>query len=421
MQHTMSDAVARLWWGIRRYAAAAVLVVLLVTAAALALPLLRASTTTYRATAVVVASSLEIRADQLPRLAAAVFDSGVVAEETVAAAGLPVDPTELIPDHARLEPVEDNIVLFVDGLADDPATAATIANAAAESLAAELDALGTGVGQFEVQAPAEPPVEAEEGPPVALLAVGGVTSGLILALGLVGLLMVLRRPVLEADEAAELAGAPLIGSLLLDRYWDVDLRTVVGLSAIVKQLFPQGRGTAFLVACRGAERDTAQIALLAARAVARRGSSTLVAGPEVPKEALRSLDGEPVTVIRNPDDLPRDGSSGPTVVVGPSTEGLDAPQFLPGDTRGVLVVRAGTRQQALDNAARQFLPGELAGVVFTRPVDRASQRRGLRFLQRDGSHANGNVSDGPGRSPRAGDAPRGTADPSAAADTGVTA
>ena len=379
MAKTRSDIATRLGWALRTYAPVALLTMALVTALAIGLPLLRTSSPTYRAAAVVVATRLEIRSDQLPRLAAAIFHSGGVAQEAVAEGDLPFEPEELIPDIASLAPVEDNIVLYVEGRASDPGLAARIANSVAEALTVHLNEAGPGVGRFDVQEPARVPFEAEPGPPLPILAVAGMMSGLVLALGIVGLLVVLRRPVLDGEEAAGIAGVPLIGSVALERSWDVDLRTVLGLSAVLKQILERGQGTAFMVSARGAERDSILVALLVARASARRATTFLVPNGNVPPEALRSLLGQDVIVARTPAERAPD-SHAPLVVVGPSTDGLDAAQFLPGETQAFLVVRQGCRQLAVEQAAEQFLVGELSGVIFTRALSARTRRLGQRSL-----------------------------------------
>lgn len=366
MVEVREDAAARLWWGVRRYAWLVVLVLTtFAVLAAYASTDLAGGAGRFRATSLVVATDLQIRAEQLPRFAATLFASGTVARETAARTGVDVAPDDLIPGSLTVEPVESTILVRVVGTDRDPAVAARLANTAATVLVEQLNAPGPGVGTFAVQERAVVPTSAEEATSPAFAITLGLVAGVAFAAGGVGLILVLRRPVLSAGEAANVAGAPLLGALPLPRRREAAPREVPGVAALVGRLHPGRRETVVLVSGRRDRAHRARLARLVARALARAGPVRYVAVeddeplPEgMPSEERANL------VVATLDDLKRPETDVPAVIDGPSVEAWDVPQFLPGDARVVLVAREGTPEPALAAAARQFLPGELTGVVF---------------------------------------------------------
>src|SRR5688500_10526312 len=109
------DGASRLRWAARHYLPLA----LTIAAIVMVIAVLRGTPTRegpeYEARALVVATALEVRPDQVPRFANSIFVSGAVAEEAVRSGRLPYEPSELIRDHVELDPVQDNVVVFVEG------------------------------------------------------------------------------------------------------------------------------------------------------------------------------------------------------------------------------------------------------------------------------------------------------------------
>lgn len=377
MAEVREDAAARLWWGIRHYAW--LVVVVLVTFVVLAAKTsadFTDDTEGFRATALVVATELQIKVEQLPRFASTLFEAGTVARETAARADVDVAPDGLIPERVTVEPIEGTILVRVAAVDRDPAVAARLANAAAAVLVEQLNAPGPGVGVFEVQERAVAPRTAEEATSPAFAVVLGLLAGVAFAAGTVGLVLVLRRPVLSAAEAVDSTGAPLLGVLPLPHRREVAPQDVPGVAALVSRLYPTRHETVVLVSVRGDRTQRARVGRLVARALARQGPVHYVAveGDGRLPEAMPAEERRNVFVTAL-DGLKRADMSIPAVIDGPSTGALDVPQFLPGAARVVLVVREGSPGPALATAARQFLPTELIGVVFLPRARRTGRLR----------------------------------------------
>lgn len=212
-----SDIFERLWWALRRY----VWVLAVVIAAALAAGLFVATATAsegrYRATALVVANSLNVPPSQVPRFAAAVFSSGAVAERVATELRLDIDHRDLVPDHIAMDPVPDSIAFLVHGFSDDPQDAVSLANAAADRFVEELNRAGPGVGVFAVQDVARAPLQRVEGPGFAIALAASGVGGALLAVVVVAGLVWLRRPLVTPGDAVAALGLPLLGTASVRR------------------------------------------------------------------------------------------------------------------------------------------------------------------------------------------------------------
>jgi capsular polysaccharide biosynthesis protein len=409
------DVVNRLHWGVRRYFPVLVLTV----SAAVMLSLARPASgprQTYDAAALVVATSLEIDALQLPRTVDAVFGGGSVAESV--SSKLPeVGPADLlIPDVIRVEPLNDTVVVRVIGRSRQPSTAANLANEAAMSLVAELNELGPGVGEFVVQDAARLPLRRDDGSsPLTSVAIG-VLSGGALGLGIVVLLLVMRRPVIASGEAAAVVGAPLLASLQLPRRRRhvehlgsarrlshltrqlaaaivvgppllaslqlprrrrhvEHLESVSGLSQLTRQLLPADRPMCALVGIGSDTRARLEVMRLVAFLLSRTGKVVLVVPVSDQGELSdRTRSASNVTVIDswfmppvNPGGaVPGVGDQGTVVLFGLSAVGLDVPQVLPAGIRTVLFVAQGAPREQLESVVDQFGPDGVDGTVFVR-------------------------------------------------------
>lgn len=371
MAEPHGDALSRLSWALRHY----FWVIGMATAFALAVAAGGSAAfapqkpgTAYQARALVVATTLEVRTDQLPRLAAAVFRSTAVAQSAVERGPLPYDPEDLVPDYADIDPLEDNVVVFVDGTAHEPALAARVANAAAEALVDELNDLGTGVGTFAIQQRAVVPTRPVSEPAIPLPLVAGMAAGPLFGLGLIVLLTVVRQPVLRPSEAEAIVGVPAVRVRLpRSRQRQARPERVIGLSALVKTVFPEDRGMVVVFSCH-ADRQVPTLVSLIAQVLERYGPVQVVSGSST--EELVELEAQTLTDGTGPGRSPV-----PIVAEGPPLAGWDLPQFLPPTARALLVAPEGVRRSALLSALDQFLPDELAATAIVATSRRWRRRR----------------------------------------------
>ncbi len=204
---TMAWGLKHFWW----------LVALGVLGGALVVPWYKyQQPSQFDATSLVVASKLQISTTVLPRYATSVFDNGKVADAVVEDFGARGDLEDVVPREVSMVAAQDSIVMQVIGHSSDPDEAVSIADVAAATFVEELNSPGDGVGTFEVQSRASAPVEATEpfkAAPYSLVV--GTIGGFILGVGIVLLILVVRRPVVARSR--QLAGLPVAGLLLLPR------------------------------------------------------------------------------------------------------------------------------------------------------------------------------------------------------------
>src|SRR5829696_6898977 len=206
-----TDAVGALRWGLHRYFW---LVLACVALGAVIAP--RAADrleNPVEAEALIIAQRLDMDLVALPRYGEAVFDNGVVAQ-AVAARFPDVGPIEdIVPNKVSLVADQDSIVFRVIGHDVDPQTAADMANTAGEAFVPALNVTGVGAGLFALQSPATPPPAPEEPLSTRLALPVGLVAGLVLALALVSLVLIVRRPVIAAEDAEDVTGVPVLGTV----------------------------------------------------------------------------------------------------------------------------------------------------------------------------------------------------------------
>lgn len=389
MSPTEKDAFSHLWWGTKRYWFVVVLGFAFGLAATGAgmLDGALSSTPKYEATALVVARELQIKPDQLGRTAEAIFTGGEIAEDLVdwlADSGVEADPSTVIPERVRLEPVTDTVAIRVIGSDRDPRRAAEIANFAADSLASALNDIGPGLGVFAAKDRARAPMTERPDENVVVPLLAGAFGGIILGLTFVALILLLRRPVLSADEASRVAGTGVLAVLTVPRRRRaVAPEAIGGLSLLARRLYPDRGGAAALVGCGSDRASRVEITRLLARLLARRGHVYVLASPEDRGEALDTLEAvdRSVTIVTSwlsnrlrssiePLHLVREDAP---LLFSLSAKEYDVPQLLPEATRSALVVAEGTRSRLVEGASAQFVPGELHGIVF---VQRRHRRGG---------------------------------------------
>lgn len=374
VRETEPDAVAKLTWGFRRYLVPLVMLVLMAVALSLVVQS-NGPGKTYEASALVVATTLEINPLQLPRTVDAVFKGGSVAESVASKLPYAGPANRIVPDVVRVEPMNDTIVVRVIGRNTEREKAAELADVAAFFLVAELNKLGPGVGQFVLQNRAQPPIRTIGASSVANSVAFGMLSGGALGLGFLGLLLLARRPVVDGREAAAIVDAPLLVSLRLPSgRGTTEPESLGGLSLLSKQLFPDGVGLCTLVDT-GSNRPRLEVMRLVAELVGRRQEVALVV-PSAEKNALtaRTRSNPNITVLaywlRRPSgegDQPLEFDDQSSVLFGLSASEFDVPQLIPEKARVIVLVAQGARRKLVEGAARQFGSGDIQGVVFVTP------------------------------------------------------
>ena len=363
------DVGSRLWWALRRHLGVLVLTTLLTVTVAVAMAPTDDESEEYEAASLVVAERLDgIRPEHLPRMATAIFAGNTVATETVRRAGLPLEPEQLVPHHARVEIVEDTVVVRVVGTASQAREAAAISTVAAEVLVEELNRLGPDVGVFFVQETASAPdlATTQLGRPSPMIL--GLLGGALLGLGLVSLGVLWRRPVIHADEALSRVDAPLVGLLERRRAGHAD--TVGGLAgglALVDELYPRRREVQVLVAAsRPAVRS--QVGATLATLLATAGAVVVVpARDRAGRRAARHLRQIPEVHLLEGAAGAREGDLPtrhlqPIPVVADGHPGVRL--RLPASVRPVLIVPEGIPARQLDRVVRWLRPQQLRGVVW---------------------------------------------------------
>lgn len=232
------DTVAALTWGAKRYAWL-LLACLVLVGVLLPLQQLKKQEA-FTAEALVVASELTADTSVLPRYGAAIFDNGQVARVIAERYGDAGDLEDVVPRRVSVVTEQDSLVFRVQGHARDVDTAVQLADTAAFAFVLELNKAGDGVGTFVVQATAVPPVESDEPLRAAPYAISvGLAAGVVVALGVLMLLLVLRRPVVEALSARRATDLPLLGTVTLPRWPQGEepaLDEVAGLAPLCRQL-----------------------------------------------------------------------------------------------------------------------------------------------------------------------------------------
>ena len=356
-EHTQaSDALATFGWGLRRYAWVFLGVFLTV---GILLPLRQVNQPTlYTSESLVVAATVGTDLKVLPRYGAAVFDNGQVAAAVAKRFGDGGDLEDVVPRRVSLVTEQDSLVFHVQGHARDPQTSADIANAAALVFVDELNAAGEGVGTFIVQSTAVPPVERDEplsAAPTSLTV--GLFAGAVAGLGAVLLLLVIRRPVVDAAAAVRATDLPMFGMVTLPRGEpgeQVDLADVHGLAPLCRSLLDAAPEAVLLFGPDSA-------------AVRRRqlGSALEQAFSHVARVTPGSADGD-----RGTADEARDAGTGIRLIDASSSIDLVAPgvrSFV------LLVAPVGSSMSLLRGFAGE-LRGVPAAVVLVRSRGRRRRR-----------------------------------------------
>ncbi|MBA2554623.1 MAG: hypothetical protein H0V10_13240 [Geodermatophilaceae bacterium] len=203
--------------------------------------------------------------------------------------------------------------------------------------------------------PPAQPVARLAGTPVALIV--GLAAGVFLGLALVSLLLVLRRPVLDAADAAELTGVSVLGTVTLPRTRAHQLPPageVSGLVPACRRLLAMHPETVLLMHAGKADGLRRQLCVAMARVLGRVRPVRLVAAAEV-GAAAQGFPGEEVSLSDIADPLRREVPSADiTLVDGPNPLDVVAPS---GTSAAILVVAHGVSERVLRAAVTEHLGG----------------------------------------------------------------
>jgi hypothetical protein len=272
------------------------LVALFVLGIGVLLPLVQSQRApVYEAEALVASVTLSpvTNLDAVPRYGDRVFDNGEVAAEIreVLSTDLGVEvgrSADVIPRYVESVSEQDNPSFTIIGRSDDPNEAVLLADVAAATFVSELNSTTSeSIGTFAIQSSADPPSS-----PVPSLGGGGFAlvlgalAGLLAGIGAVALLMLFRRPVLDSGTAAQVAGVPVVGRVLLSRHEGDDLHASTGLAPLCRRLLAGSSSVVILVSSPKDEQYRHRIAAALSQ-VLRGQSITVVEGPTTEQLASR--------------------------------------------------------------------------------------------------------------------------------------
>ena len=364
---------SRLLWALRFHGrAVGALALLLLFLTSVAVGGMYVAPPTYTATASLIATDLEFSADRLPRLAEAIYAQDTVLRDAVGRGSLPWTVDDLRDDHSGVTPLEDNVLVNVDGTARTEDLAVRTANAVAESLVDALNRSGT-EATFSVQERATRALEDDLRVAMVLTVLGGLLSTIAGVLGLAALLLALRRPVTRPSEAVSATGVQVLTVVEVPRY----ARPVLplhGLDALQRSLFTRGAYiTVLTTTMRDADLRTA-VAASYALLLGQDAPATLVPAASTSVQTAELVKGTRVGLHDRSQLLPAD--AGLVVVDGFDHENAAWRESLPDHVAGVIVVPEGTRRDDLALVMDRFVPEDLAGLVFVSRI--GSRRRHVR-------------------------------------------
>jgi len=372
MKTAGTDAIGAFRWGLRRYAV--VFVLCLLAGAVLAPYWALHRKPPLDATALVVAQRLDMSLTALPRYGEAVFGNGQVAQAVAAKFGDLGPDQSVIPDRVSLVADQDSIVFQVIGHDANPKTAADIANTAATTFVQALNVPGVGVGAFQIQRPADPPVTGSTVLGTVVATAIGTIAGVVLGLAVVSFLLVVRRPVLADADVVEATGVPSLGTVTVPWTWRGRLPLPAefsGLVPVCRRLLALPTPMVVLVSRPRQERVRRKVSAALASVLGRVRDVRYVGS----RDARRTIEFASASVTAssqgngngngnghgNGRKRPRTGRQRLTVI--DSSEPMDLVQP-PHLTATVLVVRRGISGAALRAAVVEHLGGSAEARVL---------------------------------------------------------
>ena len=352
-----TDVTAVLGWGVRKYAW---LIALFVIALGIVVPsLLERAPDTYQASAQVGPSRV-LRlpnVDILPRMATDVFRSVPDSPEVKQAAGV---TQALGTDRLELVAAQDNVIFTVVARSTSPEVASDVANVAAARFVQEMNVYSQPVGTFSVTRLATEP--AEPMPQLGgLMARGiGLAAGLLMGLAAMVLLLMLRRPVIDATTAQQVvSGAPVLGRVTLGRRGT----GATGMTQLCHRILSHPTVLLLVVGPSSSRRERHELSgelanwlsrvrrvvyTRSREGVDRYGSASLAAASSSEDQLIVLEDASPVEVATRPER-----------------------------SLTLLVVQEGISAASLREQARQYLDGGTAAVLLLRRESWWAWLRGL--------------------------------------------
>jgi capsular polysaccharide biosynthesis protein len=350
-----SDAIVTLRWGLRHYWWLFAVVAVAVGVLAPVLFLVRPVTADSEA--LVVAQRLDMKLAALPRYAEVVFNNGEVARTVAAQFGDGGDLEDVVPNRVSLVAEQDSVVFKVVGHDPSPETAAEIANFAAVAFTSALNVPGEGVGAFTILAQAVPTPESAEATDGLAFAIPlGLAAGMLLGLAAVAMLLVLRRPVLEAADAEQVTGVPALGSVTVPRTGQREFppaQEIIGVIPLCRSLLAIPSCAVLLVSVEGCNVERRQLAVAMAAVFSRIRKVRFVAAPDL-HAALEAQQGGEDHLVPPPDVDQHKRIDELTLV--DVSNPLDLAEPLEASTT-ILVVPAGIATAALRSAVTEHLGG----------------------------------------------------------------
>ncbi len=363
------DFLSAMGWALRKYAW---LVLAFIVGLGVLVPfLLNRGPATYEAQAQVGPTDKVLLQplDPLPRIGDSVFNNGAVATSVRNALKLP--PSAAVsPKYVELVAAQDNLVFTVLGHDKSAATAQKLANLAAATFTVELNKYSGSVGQFQVQhaAPLPATPTAKLGGGKVAIAIG-LLSGLIAGLAAVALLVVWRRPVLDATSAEEATNAPVYGLVRLPR-GQVDSYSVRGLAPLCRRVLASSYDTVLLVSFPKGESQL--------RDLSSAMSNLLNRVQTAPRPTPGSQFGATgaTTVGRNDPGTSSNGVPPRTNVQlqVATSNSLEQVATLADSALTLLVVPRGTNLKVLRDAASEYFTGGAGGLVIVSQAGRRMRR-----------------------------------------------
>jgi hypothetical protein len=367
------DFLSAMGWALRKYAW---LVLAFIVGLGVLIPfLLNRGPTTYEAQAQVGPTDKVLLQplDPLPRIGESVFNNGAVAKAVRDTLKLGPGAT-VSPKYVELVAAQDNLVFTVLGHDKNAQTAQKLANLAAATFTVELNKYSGSVGQFQVQHGAPLPAT-----PTATLGGGklaiaiGLLAGLIAGLAAVALIVVWRRPVLDAASAEEATNAPVYGLVKLPRgRGPVDSYSIRGLAPLCRRVLASSYDTVLLVSSPKGEtqvRDLGSAMSNLLNRVQRTPRPTPGSGSQF------GTGGASTVGWNDPGASSANGVPPRTNVQlhVATSDSLEQVATLPDSALTLLVVPRGTNLKELRDAAGEYFTGGAGGLVI---VAQASRKMG---------------------------------------------
>jgi hypothetical protein len=357
------DFLSAMGWALRKYAW---LVLAFIVGLGVLIPfLLNRGPTMYEAQAQVGPTDKVLLQplDPLPRIGESVFNNGAVAKAVRDT--LKLEPGATVsPKYVELVAAQDNLVFTVLGHYQDATTAQKLANLAAATFTVELNKYSGSVGQFQVQHGAPLPAT-----PTATLGGGklaiaiGLLAGLIAGLAAVALIVVWRRPVLDAASAEEATNAPVYGLVKLPRgRGQVDSYSVRGLAPLCRRVLASSYDTVLLVGSPNGATQLRDLGIAMSNLLNRvqRAPRPTPGGSFGASEAASTVGwNDPAASSAN--GVPPRTNVQLRVA---TSDSLEQVATLPDSALTLLVVPRGTTMKELRDAAGEYFTGGAGGLVI---------------------------------------------------------